>query len=229
MKYFSVVSDIETGVPLAVLIKSGRSVSAYGINEFGKDVVSSSFKDGDFCVADGLSKSAFKPMTEKIQSIFDSSILGSAHSYEVAGKIAHIGKSFSERVLPPTNEKTLASANMPISKYLRKGAAVEYKAKKFVLLSLKSSVALFAKANKIRFNARTHKFKSPSDVSVQKIEKMMSSSALARLGRDMSRLDSTKAPRRARRRAVSLIDAGASATNSADRVSTAAKAKYGRM
>lgn len=206
MKHFSVVSDIETGVPLVVMIKDGRNVSAYGINEFGKEIISSSFKDGKFISSDGLSKSPYRPMTEKIKTIFESIEENAESKNYTSGEIANFGKRFSERTKTNFSGKSNSILENPISVFSKKSASVSFKAQKFLSLSNKSSIISFVKTNRVRFNSKTGKFFVPGLKTIsEKIERLAPGSVSSRIGMEISGFSGNiKVPRRAERRAKSL-------------------------
>lgn len=200
MKQFSVISDIETGVPLAILVKDGRNVTAYGINEFGKDIINSSFHDGSFKSLDGLSQSQFRPMNEKVDRMLESALSSAPDTFSSAGKLAFFGKRFSERVtLSDISKKSTQPQQKPI----------EYRAQMFKSISAKSSVLTMVKNNKLKFNESINRFTSRTNETnifpVNQIEKMMTNSSISRLGRALVENDAEKSiKRRVKRRAKSL-------------------------
>ncbi len=215
----SIVKDLLRGTPHVIVAKTGKSVLAKSITEFGTEIAKSIQSSGKIeikSLPDGFGATDYKQVSDNVaMMVMESYVQPEIDRIKLISKAtsSQNAKSHNERNILMRSESSRSPSSFPISLAKTidsKLSLVDYKASKFKLTSRLGSVVATINNSKISFDANrnvlvSRKSEEFSNTAIDRIVSSVGSGPIRRfMQKNISTQKESASNRRAERRSRSI-------------------------
>lgn len=244
MKQISIIKDAIRNMPHVIIVNNEKSIQSFPVTEFGKKIEKEAIRNGvvnSSLIPDGFTATKFKQINPQIESLlserFGEMFSGSDLSKDVSILEKSLNKHFilREKSLPSVRIYGVADrAISSVRSKINKSSLIDYKARRFVMNSLRSSMISSIKTGGIRFDSQNNvlvgaKSNIFGDIAVDAAVEKVGAGSIRRMLNIQDREDISTKNRRVKRRAAALssVESESQSVTGIQRMSVSSKSRLG--
>lgn len=219
MKQVSIIKDAIRNMPHVIIVDTEKSIKSFPVTEFGKKIEKEAIRNGivnSALLPDGFTTTKFKQINAQIELLLSEKFTGVFTDSDMTKDFSILEKSLNkhfilrEKSLPRVCIYGIADrALSSVRSRPNKNSLVDYKARRFVLNSLRSSVISSIKTGGIKFNSYNNvlvgaKSNIFGDIAVDAAIEKVGAGSIRRMLNNQEDNDISVKNRRVKRRAAAL-------------------------